>query len=160
MAAVVALLRWDDVQVLTLTGPGKTRLARQTAADVLDEFPDGVVFVPLAALTDQALVPLAVAAAIGVREEGGQPAAEAVPDVLAGKALLLVLDNCEHLLDAAPLSATFSRPARGSRFCPPRERRSACGPSANTGCRRSACRGASQPAGGTTLPVRGGAGVH
>ena len=90
-------------RLLTLTGPGgtgKTRLALQAAADALEAYPDGVWLVELAALADPALVPQAVAAAVGVREEPGRPLLATLTDALRPKRLLLVLDNCEHLLDA------------------------------------------------------------
>jgi predicted ATPase len=98
------------VRLLTLTGPGgtgKTRLALRAAADVRDAFPHGVWLVELAPLTDTTLVPAAVARALGVRETGGRPLAEGgLRDHLREKRLLLVLDNCEHLLPAAaPLVA-------------------------------------------------------
>jgi predicted ATPase/class 3 adenylate cyclase len=103
VAEVVQMLRDDHLRLLTLTGTGgsgKTRLALQAAAEVLDAFPDGVTFVPLASLSDPALIPSAVAQALEVPEQGGRPVVEVLRDHLAGKQLLLVLDNCEHLLAA------------------------------------------------------------
>src|SRR5918999_2099459 len=96
-----------EVRLLTLTGPGgtgKTRLALQAAADLLDEFEDGVFFVALATLTDPTLVASTVAQVLGVRESGDQPLIEGVKDYLKDKLLLLVLDNFEQVLEAAPLA--------------------------------------------------------
>jgi predicted ATPase/class 3 adenylate cyclase len=90
-------------RLVTLTGPGgtgKTRLALQAAADALEVHPDGVWLAELGALADPALVPQAVAAAVGVREEPGRPLPATLADALRPKRLLLVLDNCEHLLEA------------------------------------------------------------
>lgn len=89
--------------VVTLTGAGgcgKTRLAIQAATDLIDAYEDGVWWVELAALADGALVPRAVASALGVRESPPQPLLETLAHFLRGRHLLLVLDNCEHLLDA------------------------------------------------------------
>ena len=102
---VANLLRREHVPLVTLIGPGgtgKTRLSLQVAAEVLDDFPDGVFFVPLAPLTDPALVLPAIAAALGLREEVGQPLADRLRDVVAARTVLLVLDNIEHLTEAAP----------------------------------------------------------
>src|SRR5207237_2848216 len=100
-------------RLLTLTGSGgcgKTRLALQVAADLLEEYPDGVWLAELAALADPALVPQTVAAALGVREEPGRPLTQTLLDYLRPKLLLLVLDNCEHLLAAcAQLADTLLR---------------------------------------------------
>jgi predicted ATPase len=90
-------------RLVTLTGPGgtgKTRLALQAAAAVLDAYPDGVWLAELGALADPGNVPQAVAAAVGVREEPGRPLLATLTDALKPRRLLLVLDNCEHLVDA------------------------------------------------------------
>ncbi|MGH7399396.1 MAG: ATP-binding protein, partial [Candidatus Rokuibacteriota bacterium] len=92
-----------ETRLLTLVGPGgtgKTRLALQVAADLVDRFPDGIWLVELAPLSDPALVPQAVAVALGLREEAGRPVAASLTHHLRPKRLLLVLDNCEHLVDA------------------------------------------------------------
>lgn len=90
-------------RLLTLVGPGgtgKTRLSLQAAAELLEHFPDGAWLVELASLRDAALVPHAAASALEVREEPGRPPLATLIDHLRPKTLLLVLDNCEHLVDA------------------------------------------------------------
>ena len=99
--------------VLTIVGPGgvgKTRLAVQVGFDVMDEYDDGAWMVELAPISDPGLVPGAVAAAVGVAEQPGRGIADLLVEALAPKALLLLLDNCEHLLDAvADLVERLSR---------------------------------------------------
>ena len=94
----------DRDRLVTVTGPGgagKTRLAGQVARQVAGRFADGVWLAELAPVRDPAQVPAVVAAALGVREQPGLPAAEALARVLARQQLLLVLDNCEHVIGAA-----------------------------------------------------------
>ncbi len=89
--------------LLTLTGPGgcgKTRLALQVAADLVEGYADGVWLVELAPLSDPTLVPEAVASALRVREQPGRPIIETLSGFLQPKTILLVLDNCEHLVAA------------------------------------------------------------
>ena len=92
-----------DAHLLTLTGPGgigKTRLALQAAADLLDDFPDGVWLVELAALSDPGLIDISVASTWNLREQPDRSPLAALLDYLQSRALLLILDNCEHLVDA------------------------------------------------------------
>src|SRR5690348_5281306 len=91
-------------RLVTVTGPGgagKTRLVGQVAGQVAGRFADGAWLVELAPVRDSVLVPAVVAAALGVREQPGLPAAAALARVLARRQLLLVLDNCEHVIGAA-----------------------------------------------------------
>ncbi len=102
VAEVAGLL--GQFHLVTVTGPGgvgKTRLAGEVARRVAGEFADGVWLVELAAVQEPALVPAAVAAVLEVRERPGEPMVESLAAVVAGQQLLLVLDNCEHVLDAA-----------------------------------------------------------
>jgi predicted ATPase/class 3 adenylate cyclase len=91
-------------RLVTLTGVGgvgKTRLATELAAQLADEFPDGVWFFELAAVADPAAVPDAVAAVLGITQQPGKTVSESVASALEGRVRLLVFDNCEHVLDAA-----------------------------------------------------------
>ena len=103
-------------RLLTLTGAGgcgKTRLALQVAAELLQEYPDGVWLVELASLSDPALVPQSVASVLGIREEPGKAILPTLVENLKSKRLLLVLDNCEHLLTAcAQLADALMRGCR------------------------------------------------
>ncbi len=100
-------------RLLTLTGSGgcgKTRLALQVAEQGMPDFEEGVWLVELAPLADPGLVPQALAAVFGLKEEAGRPILQTLTDYLKGKTALLVLDNCEHLLNAcAQLADTFLR---------------------------------------------------
>jgi len=94
----------ESHRLVTVTGPGgsgKTRLAGEVARKGASRFADGAWLAELAPVRDPGQVALAVAAALGVREQPGAPAMEALARVLARQQLLLVLDNCEHLIDAA-----------------------------------------------------------
>ncbi|HEX5501001.1 MAG TPA: AAA family ATPase, partial [Thermomicrobiales bacterium] len=89
--------------LVTLTGAGgcgKTRLALAVAADLSATFPDGAWLVELAPIAEPALLPSAVAAALGLREAGGGDPLAGLLEFLRPRALLLILDNCEHLVDA------------------------------------------------------------
>ena len=94
----------DGARITTLTGPGgtgKTRLSLQVASDLLDSFPDGVWFVEFAPLADPALVTQTVLTSLGLREETGRPLLDALIDYLREKKALLILDNCEHLVETS-----------------------------------------------------------
>jgi predicted ATPase/DNA-binding SARP family transcriptional activator len=87
------------VTLVGVGGCGKTRLAVQTVDGLADRFPDGAWFVDLAPLTDSEMVPQAIAASLGVREQPGRPILDTVAEHLRKKSALLLLDNCEHLVD-------------------------------------------------------------
>jgi predicted ATPase len=100
LAEVRRLLQ--DTRLLTLTGSGgcgKTRLALAVAREVVEGFEDGVWLVDLAPLADPSLVPQALASALGAREQPARSLNETLSDYLRSKKVLVVLDNCEHLIE-------------------------------------------------------------
>src|SRR5215207_6835761 len=105
LAELIALLEECTVRLVTLTGAGgsgKTRLALEVAARLQGAFAEGAGFVDLTPLRDAAFVLPTIADALGVRERPGQPLRETLSRFLAPKQLLLLLDNCEQVLGAAP----------------------------------------------------------
>jgi len=115
LATLSKMLTSDGQRLVTVTGPGgigKSRLAVAAARDSEPSFPDGVVFVDLAPVVDADLVISAVANAMGIRDTGDRPVADKVAGALAGRRVLLLLDNVEQVVDAAPkLSALLAESA-------------------------------------------------
>jgi predicted ATPase/class 3 adenylate cyclase len=106
IAELRRLLTTTSARLVTLSGPGgtgKTRLGLQVAAESFSSFADGVFFIPLASISDPTLVPSAIASALGVRENPGQPLIYTLAEHLSRKHMLIILDNFEQVNDAAPL---------------------------------------------------------
>src|SRR5262245_17466053 len=111
-----AALLTNGLRVLTLTGTGgtgKTRLALQLAAEVVEAFPNGVFFVSLAPVRDWELVAPTIARTLGLREQAGETVVETLDGYLADKEVLLLLDNFEQVLAAAPAVGGLSAGASG-----------------------------------------------
>jgi predicted ATPase/transcriptional regulator with XRE-family HTH domain len=116
VAAVRALLQRDNVRLVTLTGPGgtgKTRLGLQVTAELLDDMADGAWFVNLAPISDPTFVASTLAQVLGVREVSGQPLVEGLKAFLRAKRILVLLDNFEQVVDAAPVVAELLAAAPG-----------------------------------------------
>jgi predicted ATPase len=122
VAAVKDLLLRGDVRLVTVTGPGgigKSHLATEVARQLTDCFASGVYFVPLASVADPCVIPSIIAQTLGLRESGAQSHLKSLQDYLqkcGAVPLLLLIDNFEHLLSAAPLLAELLALAPGLKF--------------------------------------------
>jgi predicted ATPase/DNA-binding CsgD family transcriptional regulator/uncharacterized protein HemY len=111
-----ALLRREGMRLVTFTGPGgtgKTRMGIEVASRLPGEFSDGVYFVPLAAITDPSLVATSISQVLGVKEAGNRLLIDSLKAHLRDKRMMLVLDNFEQVLDAAPLVSEVLAEAPG-----------------------------------------------
>ncbi|MGZ8751880.1 MAG: adenylate/guanylate cyclase domain-containing protein, partial [Acidimicrobiia bacterium] len=127
------LLREHRLVTLTgVGGVGKTRLAVEVAAEVAGEFPDGVWLIELASVSDPNSVPAAVATVLGITPQGDTPLVQTVAETLAGRQLLLVVDNCEHLRDgaASTIASILGRSGRARIVATSREALAVAGESA------------------------------
>ncbi len=116
LADLSDLLQRADVRLVTLTGPGgtgKTRLSLEAGRDALGHFSHGVYFIDLAPIRDPALIVTTTAHTIGIREGGGRPLLENLTDFLTNKRMLLIFDNFEQIIDAAPALAEILSASAG-----------------------------------------------
>lgn len=119
MEVARALLMRDDIGLVTFTGAGgtgKTSLAITIGHELLEHFPHGVWFVPLASIADPALVPSAIMASLGIREEAGRTPMDLLNNFLHSKQVLLILDNLEQVVDAGEAIAALLGGAAGLRI--------------------------------------------
>jgi predicted ATPase/class 3 adenylate cyclase len=118
MAEIAQAIREHRLVTLTgVGGTGKTRLALQVAANLLDQFPDGVWFVELAPVSDPELIPQTILATFGISEQQGRTILQILTDYFGERSLLIVLDNCEHLIDAsAKLADSLLNKAHSLKF--------------------------------------------
>jgi predicted ATPase/transcriptional regulator with XRE-family HTH domain len=116
VAAVCSTLRVKAARLVSITGPpgiGKTRLSLRVATELLDEYRDGVFFVPLASVPSGDMVATSIEQALKVRESTDRPALDALKQYLHAKHMLLILDNFEHVMDAAPIVSELLVEAAG-----------------------------------------------
>jgi predicted ATPase len=118
VATLIELLGGSRLVTLTgVGGVGKTRLAIQTGAESVELYPDGVFLVELAPISDPALITREIAAAVGVTEEATRPLIETLVEHIADSSMLLIIDNCEHVISgAAKLSEQLLRSGSGIRI--------------------------------------------